>query len=245
MPDTDHPAPMFDEADEEVARYRELSSLAVAGLLAGLLSPLAMLTSMLWLAPLAAAILSGLALRRIATRRPDLVGRPAALTGLMLGTIFLVAAPVDDLLYRHFLGQQAQEFAEIWFDAVRQGDVQQAHRLMIDPKHRPPLENNLAEFYRQNPNWQRKMKLFADEPIMRTLFALGPTAEIRFCQTATDSRQEVFEVVRQTYAVTDPDEQKLAKSFFITLLLQRSVDTNKGHASWTLVRVGGCDSPPG
>ena len=50
---------MFDAADEEVARYRALSSLAVAGLLAGLLSPLAMFASVLWLLPLAAVVLSG------------------------------------------------------------------------------------------------------------------------------------------------------------------------------------------
>ena len=118
---------MFDAADEEVARYRAVSSLAVAGLLAGLLSPLAMFAAVLWLVPLAAVVLSGLALRRIAARRPDLVGRPAALAGLMLGTVFLVAAPVDDLVYRYFLRQQARQFAEIWIDAVRHGDVYKAH----------------------------------------------------------------------------------------------------------------------
>lgn len=244
MSNPDHPHPMFDAADEEVARYHALSSLAVAGLLAGLLSPLAMCASVLWLVPLAAVILSGFALWRIATRWPDLVGRPAALAGLMLGAIFLVAAPVDNLLYRYFLGQQAQQFAEIWFDAVRNGDVHEAHQLMIDPKHRPPRESNLPEFYRQNPNWQQKMKLFADEPTMRTLFALGPAAEIHFHETTTDSRQEVFNVVQQTYAVTYPDEQKQPKSFFITLLMQRTVDTTSGRANWTLIRVeDGVGSP--
>jgi len=228
---------MFDAADEEVTRYQSLSSLAVAGLLAGLLSPLAMCASVLWLVPLAAVVLSGLALRRIATHRPDLVGRPAALAGLMLGLVFLVAAPVDDLLYRYLIGQQARQVAENWFDAVRNGDIYQAHRLMIDPKHRPPRESKLAEFYRQNPNWQQKMKLFADEPTMQTLLALGPTAEIRLHETVADSRLEVFDVVQQVYAVTYPDEQKQPKSIFITLLMQRSIDTSSGRANWTLIRV--------
>jgi len=81
------------------------------------------------------------------------------------------------------------------------------------------------------------MKLFADEPTMRTLLALGPTAEIRFHETATDGRQEVFDILQQTYAVTYPDEQKQPKTFFITLLMQRTVDTSSGLASWTLIRV--------
>ena len=105
----DHLSPMFDAADEEVARYRAVSSLALAGLLVGLLSPLAMFTEALWFVPLAALVLSGLALRRIAVRAPDLVGRPAALAGLLLGVAFLVAAPVDDLVYRYYLRQQARQ----------------------------------------------------------------------------------------------------------------------------------------
>ena len=131
MSNSDRSPPMFDAADEEVARYRALSSLAVAGLLAGLLSPLAMFAPVLWLVPLAAVVLSGLALRRIAARWPELVGRPAALAGLMLGVAFLVAAPVDDLVYRYFLRQQARQFAEIWIDAVRHGEVYKAHQLML------------------------------------------------------------------------------------------------------------------
>ncbi len=66
----------FDAADEEVVRYRAVSSLAVAGLMAGLLSLLAMFATVLWLLPLAAVVLSGLALRRLAARGPELVGRP-------------------------------------------------------------------------------------------------------------------------------------------------------------------------
>src|SRR5271157_5065738 len=134
-------SPMFDAADEEVVGYRALSSLAVVGLLAGLLSPLAMLDPLLWMVPLAAVILSGLALRWIAVRSPELVGRPAALAGLMLGAAFLVAAPVDVLVYRYFLRQQAREFAGMWIDAVRQGAVYQAHYLTFDPRRRLPSES--------------------------------------------------------------------------------------------------------
>ena len=122
--------------------------------------------------------------------RPDLVGRPAALAGLLLGTAFLVAAPVDDLVYRYFLRQQARQFAEIWIDAVRHGEVYKAHHLMIDPEQRLPLENNLADFYRQNANWRRMLNVFVKEPAMRTLFALGPAAEIRFYETAAEGRQD-------------------------------------------------------
>jgi hypothetical protein len=231
---------MFDAPDEEVARYRALSSLAVAGLLAGLLAPLAMLSSVLWLVPLVAVVLSALALRRIATRGPDLVGRPLALAGLLLGTLFLVAAPVDDFVYRYFFRQQARQFAAIWTEAVRHGEVYKAHHLMVDPAHRQPLESKLEDFYKIE-KWRQAMERFRNEPAMRTLFALRADANIRFYETAAEGA----DFVQLIYAVTYPDEQQQPKSFFITLTMQRTVDTSNGRAAWTLIRVEGGVRPPG
>jgi hypothetical protein len=236
---------MFDAADEEVTRYRALSALAVVALLAGLLSPLAMFAAMFWLVPLAAVVLSGLALWRVATCSADLVGHRAAFVGLMLGAAFLVAAPVDDLVYRYCLRRQARQFAEIWIDAVRHGEVYKAHHLMIDPKRRQPLEDKLADFYLHNENSRRMLNGFVKEPAVRTLFALGTTAEIRFYDTAAEFHEEGYDFVQQTYAVTYPDERKRPKSFFINLLAQRSVDAGSGRAGWTLKRVDGGVQPPG
>ncbi len=168
----------------------------------------------------------------------------------MLGTVFLVAVPVDDLLYRYFLRRQARQFAEIWIDAVRHAkghheDVYKAHQLTLDPKRRRSLETNLADFYRQNPKSREMLNLFVKERTMRTLFALGTDAEIRFYETAAQNRQESSDVVQQTYAVTYPDERGQRKSFFITLLMQRSVDISSGRAGWTMVHVDGNVRPPG
>ncbi len=249
-PDTSSPS-LFVAADEEVVRYRAISSLAVAGLLAGLFSPLAMLAPVLWLLPLATVLLSGLALRRIAARSPELVGRPAALTGLLLGTAFLVAAPVEDYVYRYFVRQQARQFAEIWIEAVRQGEAYKAHHLMLDPKLRLPLESELADFYKKNEHARRLLMEFVKEPTTRALFALyrqpagEDTAKIRFYETADQRRQDTSDVVQQTYAVTYRDERNQPKSFFITLLMERTVNTTSGHAVWTLVHVDGGIRPPG
>ena len=243
---------MFDAADEEATRYRAVSSLAVAGLLIGLLAPLAMWTAVLWPVPLVAMAVSGLALRRIAIRWPELVGRPAAWAGLLLGTTFLVAAPVDDYLYRYYVRQQARQFAEIWIAAVRNAkehheDVYKAHHLMLDPRQRHPLESDLSVYYRQNEKLQRTLNVFRHEPTMRTLFALGPAAEFRFYETANEGP----DFAQLTYAVTYPDEEKepktrtAKKTFFITLLIQRSVDTGSGRTNWTLLHVDGGVRPRG
>jgi hypothetical protein len=243
-PDRSSPYKFF-AADDEVVRYRALSSLAVAGLLAGLLSPLAMLAVPLWLVPLAAVALSATALRQIAARWPDLTGRPAALAGLLLGAAFLVAPPADDLAYRYFLRQQARQFAQIWIDAVRQGEVYTTHQLTVDPKLRQPLEGRLADFYRGNERFRDLLLKFVNEPTMRTLFALGPDAEVRFYETLRVRREDAFDLVEQIYAVTYTDQEQERKTFFVTLRMQRTVDTGNGRAGWILIGVEGGVRPPG
>ncbi len=237
---------MFDAADEEVANYRALSSLAVAGLLAGLLSPLAMFAPVFWLAPLAAVVLSGLALRRMATCRPDLVGRPAAVAGLLLGAVFLAAAPVDDLVYRYFLRQEARQFADLWFEIVRHGGgnkVYKAHCLTLSPKQRWPLESDLAKFYSQNKTRQTLLTQFIEKPTIRTLFALGKDSDVKLRYYETVAEQD--DAVKQIYAVTYLDEQKRLTTFFISLVMQRSVEATSGQADWTLLNVEGNIRPAG
>ena len=262
---------IFDAADEEVARYRAISSLALAGLLAGLLSPLAMLSPMLWFIPLAAVALAALALWRIAARSPDLAGRPAALVALMLGTVFLVAAPTADQVYRWFVRRQAQEFARLWIDAVRHGEVLQAHQLTLDPKRRLPwqnlagepappggqgagdasdaeaqsLEKRLTGHYRGNDALRKTLKAFREEATMRTLFALGIDATFRYYQTIQQRREESSDLIQQIYAVTYADAQQRPKTFFITLFMQRLVDAESGRAGWKLIHVEGGVRPPG
>jgi hypothetical protein len=245
-----NPPRVFDPADQEVASYRALSSLALAGFVAGLLSPAALLSLVLWFLPVVAVLLSGAALWRITARWPELVGRPAALAGLLLGTAFLVAAPVDDFVYRWLLRRQAREFAEIWIDSVRKAkkdhlEVYKAHHLLIDPRHRSPQPDELPKFYHDAEQFRRALKTFINEPVMRTLFALGTSAEIRFYETAEERLNDGGDLEQQTYAVTYRDEKNQPTTFFIKLVMQRTIDPSNGHAGWTLVRVDGGVRPPG
>ena len=145
---TDHsPSRAFNLADDEVVPYRSLSSLRLAGLLAGLLSPLAFFGLSLWLLPLAAAVVSALALRQIAVQSPYLVGREAALAGLLLGVTFLVAAPTNAAVYRYFIRREARQFAAQWIDDVRNGDVLAANQLSLDARLRAGPDADLPAFY--------------------------------------------------------------------------------------------------
>jgi hypothetical protein len=236
----DRPAsPIFDVADEEVTRYRAISPLAVISLLAGLLSPLALFGLVLWFVPLVAVVLSAIALGQIANRWPTLVGHRLAMAGLMLGVAMLVAAPVDDQVFHYFLRRQARQFAGTWIEAVRQGEVYKAHQLMVDPRRRLLLEVNLADHYRNYEPSRRQLRETLDQPTVRTLFALGKAANIRFYETATEGHDEGSDLVQQIYAVTYPDEQNQLTTFFIAIQLRRTVDSSIRRASWTVAHVEG------
>ncbi len=253
MPQHSPPPVMFELADEETASYRGLSSFAVVGLLAGLLAPLAMFYTTTYVFPLAAVFFSAIALRQIAVQAPNLAGRKAALAGLFLGLVFLVASPADAWLYRYYVRREARQFAAAWIDDVREGKVYQAHDLMIDPKKRVPpdvppdttAEKYYADYYSRS-DYQRRMLLpFIDKPLVRTLFALGKSAEYRFYETAEEGGTEGNDYVNMYYAVTFTDDEKHKKTFFIFLVMNRAVDRTTGRSEWTLVRVDGPERPPG
>ena len=67
-PSESHAQPfrLSDVPDADIARYRALSVLAVAGLVLGLASPSAVLDPLLWAVPICGAIVSTAALWRIA-----------------------------------------------------------------------------------------------------------------------------------------------------------------------------------
>ena len=142
----DHPAPMFDAADEEVTRYRAVSSLALAGLLAGLLSPLAMWTAVLWLVPLVAVAVPGWH----AADRGPLAGTGGTPRGLG-------RAVAGDGIPRRRTGQRSslsllrppagpRNSPKIRIDAVRNGEVFKAHHLMLEPRQAPSLGQQPGRF---------------------------------------------------------------------------------------------------
>lgn len=239
------PPAIFDLADEETAKYRSLSSFAVLGLLGGLLSPLALFSPLLWLLPLAAAAVSAFALWQIADQAPNLVGRKTALTGLLLGVTFLVAAPADIAVYRYFVRHEAQEFAATWIDALCNHQIYRAHYLTTDPKRRMPTDGPLTDFYRQNESARRMLTAFTDDPVVRVLYALGKKADVRYYRTVDEGSTESGDWVQATYAVTYEDEQQRKKTFFVNLAMGCTVDSGTGRRDWTMGRIEGGVRPPG
>jgi len=232
-----------DPQDAELATYRTLVWQAVLGLIFGLFAPLALVDPMLWAIAAAGTILSWWALRRIKNYPAELAGRKLALAGLTLSLLFLTAAPADWLAYRWMIRHEARQFSALWFRYLMQDEPHKAYQLNLPPQFRPPLDDHLWDFYRSAPRQREGLEKFVNTPLVRTLLALGPKAQVRFYRTGNQTHDNSNDQVDQYYAVTY-EEQGEKKSFFVLVqMLRRKLSS--GQAGWQVVDTQGGVRPEG
>jgi hypothetical protein len=228
----------------ELAAYQRLAGHAVVGLIFGLLAPLALVDPLLWGIPVLGAILSVCALRHIRKNAPALTGRKLAIVGLTLSLLFAAAAPTDWLVYRRLLRDEAQQFSTLWFRLLTQDEPQKAFQLTLPPPMRHPLDDQLWDFYRNDDRQRKGLESYVKDPLVRTLLALGPKAQVRFYDTVDQiCDSDEGDVVIQCYAVTYEEEGE-KKSFFVTVnMLRRKFDT--GEIGWRMGQTLGGVRPEG
>ena len=218
--------------DADVAEYHALSAMAVAGVVAGLLSPFWIIGPLLWLlpVPLLGILFSTLALWRISRDWPDLAGRKAALIGLFLSVFSCIAAPVNWITYRQMIRHEARQFARLWFEHLARGEPHKAHQLTLEPDRRRPFDDDLLAWYRDVPRMRDDLEHFANQRLQRTLLALGRAAHVRYYQTVGQRHRATADDLALFYAVTFTQDGK-RQSFFVLLEVKR-VKTSTGRANW-------------
>jgi hypothetical protein len=232
-----------DPHDADLAAYRALAPQAVAGLIFGLLAPLAMVDPLLWALPALGTIFSVWGLRRIRSRKGELIGRKLAWPGLVLSLLFLALAPADLLAYRWMIRSEARQFSALWFRYLSQEEPQKAFQLYQSPQFRQPLDDRLWDYYRHTPQQRDALNKFVKLPVVRTLLALGPKAQVRFYQTGGEGREDDNDWVDQYYAATY-EEQGERKSFFVLVHMSRQKLGN-GQAGWRILSAEGGVRPEG
>jgi hypothetical protein len=238
-----HPHRWSGGEEDEVAEYQALSASAAISVILGLAGGvLAFVDPTLWVLPWAGGAAALVALWRIARYAPALTGRRVALVGLGLSLAFGVAAPTEFLFTRWLVRRQARQFAMQWFDYLQNGEPHKAHQLkrFPDPTIRQPLDENLWQFYRENPGQNRELRNFVSRsrPWVRALIHMGKDAQVRYYTTEQQQRQgENFEL-HQVYAVTYQDEGQ-TRTFFVWLRLRRVWVDRTGSPGWQIVQDAG------
>jgi hypothetical protein len=217
--------------DADVLEYRAVSGLAVASLLAGLISLVAILAPIFWIVPLLSIFTSFIALFRINAAGPTVLGRRAALLGLALSIVSLTAIVTEMVSARWWLAYDAQRVSQEWLDALGRGKRHEAHELCLIPELR--LQPNSAQA-------KADFKRFMSDPLVRTLLALGKRFDARYYETEQLTRddEQDMDVVTLVYAVTFAEAGK-KKSFFVRFRLERTVERFTRRCQWRIAAVDG------
>jgi hypothetical protein len=227
--------PSLHQADEPHLEYRTVDPVTVIGLGLGLLSPLALIGGVMVLFAGFAAVVNLVALARL-KQDTGRTGRAAALAGLALSVVFGVLPITRWASARALLADQPREMADAWFEYLRQDKPELAYRLRFHPDYRPPADDSLWLFYRNDDEAKAELKGFVADPLVRRLLALGQQAQVRFYKTDAIVTDGSTAGVQYTYTVTYPDGDG-KKTFFATLVLERRPIRNAKLSPW---RVKGC-----
>jgi hypothetical protein len=223
----------------------DICAAAVVGLLLGVASVLALLDLVLLFVPIAAVIVSIMALARIRALAPHLMGRRLALVGLALGLIFGLAGAMQPSIERRSLEYWALETAKEWFVALRNNEPELAHQLMKVKWMRQGDQIPLRKLY-TGERARSDLEAFVTEDAVRLILANGKASHIRFREHVSlksDSLAEQDDVV-DVYEVTVPKATGMRETFLIEVTATRQLDLMRRLRSWKISTVKLLDGEP-
>ena len=221
------------QSGEPELEYRSVEPWAIGGLLLGLLSPVALLSSVLWLAPLFGIAANALALRRL-NQEANRVGRSAALIGLGLSVLFSVVPIAQTVTDFFVLSAQPREMADQFLEYLRQDDPRKALMLRAVPDLRKSVDNDEAVklFFQNNHEARTDLAKFVELPTARIIMALGERADIRYYATTGVGTDGDRAQVSYWYTVTFDDEQGKKKTFLVGVVMDRKPTQNPELNPW-------------
>ena len=224
--------------EAEQNEYHALSGLAVVSLIIGILSIVSLVDPRASLVSAVGILVSCVALWRIARRSPELVGRKLAVFGLLLSLLFGSMAIGHCIAIRWVLARQSEQVCLEWFDLMQARRPELAYQLAIRPDLRAPADSDVWDYYCSNLDRHVVLGKFVDQPLSRTLLALGKKATVRFLGTEKITRLDDGDHIIQLYGVTfDQDGRKT--TFLVRLAMLRRYDKIMEKVVWQIVGMEG------
>jgi hypothetical protein len=214
--------------DNAVPDYRTVSPLAIVSLIVGIAAPLCLAAPLLSVIPLFGAALALVALRRIGLSDGVMIGRRAALIGLVLCVGSVCAAASYPLAVRYLRTRQAAVVGTRWIDLVLAGDTPHAFELTTASLQAPtPPEDGQAS----DPTSQ-----FAATTSVQDLVELGEPAKVRLERNLTYSPGRQGDcVIEQRYLVTPTNGRADRQPMALRLKLQLGQLPGRAQWRWLIV----------
>lgn len=228
MPQLSH---SLDDATQ-ITEYRAVSRAAVASLVLGLLSPLTLVSMLLWIVPALGVALALFALRAISASAGDLTGQKTAWLGLALSTMFATAAPAKIFYTSHVLVDQARPIANAWFQFLQEGEPQKALQLTMPALQRRELDERLWDYYSSSHENREQLEGFVASPVPRLVLEYGKKCQARYYDTIRVTHADAADYVELAYAVIYP-EGVSKKTLLVAMTIERR-QLPEGKIGWRI-----------
>ena len=243
MSETECPEVRFSSTDaQDMVQYRPVSRLAVASMLVGLLSAAAIVNPLACWIALVAVILALASLRTLAKEGSAMLGRKAAVAGLMMGLGFGACGMTRYLARQPLLYREARTHARRWIELVQARRLYEAHQLHLPQEERQPADTDLDKVYQDDPAKQAFRSFFGEAPL-KDIVNIGRRGRLRFVgNDGIEIERELgqrIEVISLRYAI-DYAEGGTTKSLpFVIGIARRYVE---GELRWNVYGVMNADS---
>lgn len=199
------PGARFTAENEDLLEYRELSRLAIAGLVLGLFSIGAIFTPVLWIVPVVAIALNLVAYYQI-VRSEVLTGRLLSLIGLSLAGLWLGLAVTQSVTQNRLLMSSSREMAQGWLEVLLDKQIMPAHQLTLHPDSRQAPSASLETHYASDEMNQEELDLFRNQEAVAAIrnWEGGPL-EAKFVRDLSSSAYEGVDYTRHAFQIVEKE----------------------------------------
>lgn len=198
----------FSAENEDLLEYRELSRLAIAGMVLGVVSVLAIFTSVLWIVPVLAIIFSLVAYYKI-DKSDVLTGKGMALIGMALAAIWLGIGVTQGTVRDHVMMSNSREMAKSWLDILLEKKTMEAHQLTRSPGGRQPATTSLEGYYQSDEVNQEDLQGFETHDAIKAFLKWeGGPLESKFVNDVSTGVHDGVHYGRHAFQVTDKESGK-------------------------------------
>jgi hypothetical protein len=214
----------------ESTEYRSISGFSVGALILGVLSSLALIHIVLWIIPVLALIVSGLALRH--ARRTESGGEWAARSAIFLALFFGIWG-VSQLFFADWIVMaKARKVGDAWMKLVETGKFKQAHQWTLTPSSRVHDLALIDLYYEGNNDGTKSFTKFLENGEMATLSKLPQGSTIHFRSFDEWLKNGNQDLARIRYVVRMPDSERE-----IVLAILREREQESHNIRWQIMAV--------
>ena len=195
----------FSAENEDLLEYRELSRLAIGGMVLGVFSVLAIFTSVLWIVPVLAIILSLVAYYQI-DKSEVLTGKGMALIGMALAAIWLGIGVTQGSVRNRVMMNSSREMAAAWLDLLLEKKTMEAHQLTMRPNSRQSASTPLEGYYQNDEMANEDLQAFDTHDAVKVIREWeGGPLEAKFDRDVSSSVYEGVNYGRHAFQILDKE----------------------------------------